>query len=86
MNLIFAFCVIDAANLSQVLLTSHFRGDGRERKVKSSHPKIEIKQDPIFQYCFIRPTMKAARLYSLIEGFGFLCLKLERNVLEIIAA
>ena len=76
MNLTFAFYVIDAANLSQGFADFPFRGEGRERRVsKYAYMKIEIKQDPIFQFCFIGPAMKAAGLYSLIEGFGFLSLK-----------
>ena len=36
MNLTFVFCVIDAANLSQVLLTFYFRAEGRGRESAST--------------------------------------------------
>ena len=52
-NLTFVFCVIDAANLSQVLLTSHFRTveqwgesaspDNLINCSRVTHKKVEVK-------------------------------------------
>ena len=49
-------------------------------RVSKSDVKLVLRQFKIDTFsfsnsAFIRPVMKAARLYSLIEGFGLLCLK-----------
>ena len=42
------------------------------RMILSRHREKSWNQaHPIFQYCFIGSAMKAARLFSLIEGFGW---------------